>query len=118
MSNRDYRMFLQDIFDSAAKIEQYTYTMDFDSFQHNQMAADAVIRNFEIIGEASTHIPDAIKLKYPSIPWNKMKAIRNIVIHAYFGIDYETLWETIKTSLPLLKEEIANIISLENTKEL
>ncbi|MEO5361791.1 MAG: DUF86 domain-containing protein [Nitrospirota bacterium] len=99
MSNRDYRLFQHDIYEAASKIEEYTNSMDFDSFSDNRMAADAVVRNFEIIGEASTHILNEIKTKYPDIPWNKIKAMRNVIIHDYFGIDYETIWKTIKGSV-------------------
>ncbi len=75
-----------------------------------------MIRNLEIIGEASTHISEEIKLKYPSIPWNKMKSMRNIVAHEYFGIDYDTIWKTIKKSLPILKAEIIEVIERESSK--
>lgn len=116
MSERDYRLFLQDILESIEKIERYTVNLSFDGFNGNEMVTDAVIRNFEIIGEASTHISDEIKSKYPSMPWDKMKSMRNIVAHEYFGIDYDTIWKTIKKSLPVLKVEITKAIELESNK--
>lgn len=83
--------------------------MIYDEFTRNEMAVDAVIRNFEIIGEAASHVPGEIKTKHPAVPWDKMKAMRNIMIHEYFGVDLETLWKTAKESLPALRKEIAGI---------
>jgi uncharacterized protein with HEPN domain len=87
MSERNYRVFLRDILDSINKIEKYTSGVDFRKFRVNSMLIDAVIRNLEIIGEASSNIPEAIQEKYSKIPWSKMKAMRNLVIHEYFGVD-------------------------------
>lgn len=116
MSERDYRLFLQDILDSIVKMEKYTKDIDFKGFRTNDMIMDAVIRNFEIIGEATTNIPNEIQKKYPSIPWKKMKGMRNIVIHEYFGVDYNIAWRTIKKSLPPLKVKIIRAIKKEGDK--
>lgn len=114
MSERDYRLFLNDILDSIEKIEEYTSGMDFRKFTSNQMAIDAVIRNFEIIGEAAKNIPDDVQTKYPSVPWNKMKAMRNIVIHEYFGVDVNITWKTIRKSLPNLKAKVLEAVERES----
>ena|SRR4030067_2061350 len=116
MSERNYRLFLQDILDSILKMEKYTKDIDFKEFRANDMIMDAVIRNFEIIGEATTNIPDEIQKKHPSIPWKKMRAMRNIVIHEYFGVDYNIAWRTIKKSLPPLKVKIIKAIKQERDK--
>ncbi len=116
MSERDYRLFLQDILDSIVKMEKYTKDIDFKGFRTNDMIMDAVIRNFEIIGEATVNIPNEIQKKYSSIPWKKMKAMRNIVIHEYFGLDYNIAWRTIKKSLPALKVKIIRAIKQESEK--
>ena len=107
MPDRDHSVFLRDIVDAIGKIDRYTSGMTFEEFVQNEMAVDAVIRNFEIIGEAASHVPAAIRMKYAGVPWDKMKAMRNIMIHEYFGVDLETLWKTAKESLPSLRKEIA-----------
>jgi len=114
MSKRDQRLFLQDIFESIEKIEDYTSNIGFEEFLSNGMVKDAVIRNFEIIGEASIHISGKLKSKYASIPWNKIKSMRNFVAHEYFGINYDVIWETIKKSLPDLKAKISKVIAQES----
>ena len=114
MSERDHRLFLQDILDSIEKIETYTKDIDFKGFRNNPMIIDAVIRNLEIIGEAASKIPGKIIKKYPAVPWSKMKAIRNKVIHEYFGVDFNITWKTVKKSLPALKVDI--IVALEQEK--
>ena len=109
MPDRDHSVFLRDIVDAIGKIDRYTAGMTYEEFIQNEMAVDAVIRNFEIIGEAASHVPGAIRAKHPAIPWEKMKAMRNIMIHEYFGVDLETLWKTAKESLPALRAEINGI---------
>jgi len=103
---RDLRLYLQDIVDSIEKIQRYTENMTFAEFELNNMAIDAVIRNFEIIGEAAGHLPDELYDKNPEIPWHKMKAMRNIMAHEYFRVDLEIIWNTARESLPPLAEKI------------
>jgi len=82
------------------RIIEYIGDRDFEEFKNNTMVVDAVVRNFEIIGEASNNLPDEIKDKYSEIPWRKMYGLRNLVSHEYFGIDYEMIWEIAKKNLP------------------
>lgn len=106
MSKRDTALFILDILDSLEKIKDYTLGITFDDFAHNNEKIDAVVRNLEIIGEAARNISIDIKNKYPDIPWEKMVTMRNKVLHEYFGVDEEILWQTINKDLPLLKEQI------------
>jgi len=115
MSKRNPLLFLQDILDSIEKIEIYTRDIDFTGFRNNPMIIDAVVRNLEIIGEAAAKLPARILKKYPTVPWSKMKAIRNKVIHEYFGIDFNITWKTVKKSLPALKLNI--VAALEQEKK-
>lgn len=110
MPERDPSLFLQDMLQAIAKIERYTDGLTYEEFCGNDMAIDAVIRNFEIIGEAASHVSDAVRGNSVEVPWDKMKAMRNIMIHEYFGVDLETVWKTVKMSLPALKQEIAALI--------
>lgn len=77
------------------------------------MIVDAVIRNFEIIGEASKNIPSDIQIKYSEIPWKKMYNLRNLISHEYFGIDYAMIWEIVKNNLPKNRIDLERIIKNE-----
>ena len=90
MSKRDIKAFLWDILKSIEKIEKWTEDVDYEEFVKNELLQDAIIRNLEIIGEACRYIPEDIREKHPQIPWRRIVGFRNILIHKYFGIDYET----------------------------
>ncbi len=107
---REEYLYLNDILQSIEKILEFTEGMDFEDFKNNVLVFDAIARNFEIIGEASTHIPKKIKSKYDDIPWQKMKSMRNIVAHEYFGLDKKIIWTTIQKSIPELKDKISHIL--------
>ncbi len=110
---REYVLYLEDMLQSMRKIEEYLGGLDFRSFKMSYMAVDAIIRNFEIIGEASKSIPTHIKNNYPEIPWKKMYGLRNLIAHEYFGIDYEMIWEIAKKNLPQNRLDIELIIVKE-----
>ena len=95
MSSREWIFRLEDILNALVRIQQYTQGFDLKRFDEDQRTIDAVVRNFEIIGEAARHIPEAITKKYPEVPWKYMKDMRNILIHEYFGIHTEIIWQTI-----------------------
>lgn len=111
--HRKFNLYLEDMLASMNRIEEYIESMSFEEFKNNYMVVDAVIRNFEIIGEASKNIPINIQEKYSEIPWGKMYALRNIISHEYFGIDYEMIWEIATKNLPLNKAELENILGSE-----
>ena len=113
MTKREYIFYLEDMILSIEKIIKYVQNIDFESFSNNDMMVDAVIRNFEIIGEASNNIPTEIQIKYPNIPWTKMYRLRNIVVHHYHGIDYEMIWEIIKNQLPQNYKDLQILIDIE-----
>ncbi|MFA7658011.1 MAG: DUF86 domain-containing protein [Candidatus Gastranaerophilaceae bacterium] len=110
MKNRTPQLFFQDILDCIDKIAQYAQYMSYDEFIYNSMAVDAITRNFEVIGEASRHIPEEFKEKYPELPLKEMTGMRNVLIHDYLGVDYQFVWQTIKEDLPQVKEIITRII--------
>jgi len=109
MSKRAYKHFLKDISDSCRKIREYTKGMDIHSFTSDEKTFDAVIRNFEIIGEAANKLPQEIKSKYSEIPWRDMVDFRNRITHEYFGISAEIVWNIIVNELPGVEEEINKI---------
>ncbi len=99
---RSYILYLHDIVTSIEKIRSYTEDLSYEEFVQSEMVLDAVVRNLEIIGEASGHIPESTQNAFPQVPWRLMKSMRNILIHEYFGVDYEILWKTVQESLPAL----------------
>ena len=107
---RDIRLYVKDILDSIVAIEKFVEGMDFEEFKEDDKTSSAVIRKFEIIGEASKHIPDTIRQNYPDIPWKEMAGFRDKLIHFYFGIKYELVWNTIKKELPELKTKIEKVL--------
>jgi uncharacterized protein with HEPN domain len=112
---RQFDFYLEDILKSMLRISEYIDGKKFADFKKNYMIVDAVVRNFEIIGEASRNIPSTIQKKYPEIPWKKMYGLRNLISHEYFGIDYEMLWEIASVSLPQNIKDLKRII-LEEKK--
>jgi uncharacterized protein with HEPN domain len=111
---RDYLLYLEDMLLSMERIEEYTDNLDFRKFKMNYLIVDAVVRNFEIIGEASKKVPTQIQEKYPEIPWRKMYGLRNLIVHEYFGIDYEMLWEIAKFNLPQNRRNLIEFIKKEH----
>ena len=110
MSKRTPRLLLEDIKESAEKILEYTKDLTFEEFAIDNKTIDAVIRNFEIIGEASNLLPDEIKDKYPEIDWHRIRGFRNRVVHDYFGVDLQIVWKITFDQIPGLISEIVRII--------
>ena len=113
MSERNYTMFLKDILRSTEKIMKYVNDKSFEEFARDEMLTDAVIRNLEIIGEAVKNLPADVKREFSDIEWKKVAGLRNILIHEYFGIDYEVLWGIVKNEIPQLKENMLVILKAE-----
>jgi uncharacterized protein with HEPN domain len=107
--SRDYLLYLEDIINAIQKIENYTQNMDFHKFSKNEMVIDAVIRNFEVIGEATKNIPEEVKEKYPTVEWKEATGFREVLIHDYFGIDVEAVWDTLKNNLQSFNEHILEV---------
>jgi len=105
-------MYFDDILTAIDRIVEYTQGYDFAGFKRDYRTVDAVIRNFEVIGEAVKNIPPGIKEQNPNVPWNEMYALRNRVSHAYFGIDYEIIWDIIINYLPDNRAQIEKIGSI------
>ena len=108
MSKRIPELLLKDILESAQKILLYTEDTNFGQFLNDNRTMDAVIRNFEIIGEACNRLPDEMKDELKEINWMKIKGFRNRLVHDYFGINYEIVWQTKEELLPSLIQSIQN----------
>ena len=110
MSERRWVLFASDIIEAIEKIETYTEGYSYEEFMEDMKTKDAVVRNLEIIGEAAVKIPPEIRGKYSEIPWSQIVGLRNRLIHGYFVVDYEIIWEIIKNELPELKITIKKMI--------
>lgn len=112
MSKREPKLLVSDILDSAHKILDYTAEQNFDDFIKDNKTVDAVIRNFEIIGEAANRLPEEFKNCFPEIDWHRIRGFRNRIVHDYFGIDHSIVWTIKETFLPLM---IAQLQPLSET---
>ena len=108
--SRDSRLFLQDILDSAAKVQVYTADMAQEAFETNDLVYDAVIRNLEVIGEAAKQTPLDLRAAAPEIPWRMICGFRDHLAHAYFGLDNDTVWEVVTTELPALIHAVRRLL--------
>ena len=116
--DRNIKIYLKDIIVAIEAIEKFVKDLDFAEIKNNDLISSEVIRKFELIGEAAKNIPKEITEKYPEIPWKVLVAFRDKLIHFYFGIKYDIVWETIKSKLPELKENIKRIMEgFENGNE-
>lgn len=102
--------FLGHILESIGYIQEYLSPLTQEQFLESVVVQDAVIRRFEIIGEATNNIDDKTKRDNPELPWRNMVSMRNFIIHEYFGVDYKMIWKTVKTDLPGLKKQVKALI--------
>lgn len=102
---KDDQLYLTHILECIQRIESYTAD-GYAAFSQSQQIQDAVIRNFEIIGEAAKRISPGMRQAHPHMPWRQMTAFRDVLIHDYFGIDLDEVWQTIQVNLPDLKGEV------------
>ena len=109
MSKRPIDLLLNDILESIDKVEQYTRGMSFDAFSNDQKSIDAVVRNLEIIGEAANRLPDDFKERHSNVEWYKVVGLRNRIIHEYFGIDLQIIWQIVHVDLPELRQTLSRI---------
>ncbi len=110
MSKRDTKLLLEDMLESALKIRKYTDGLSFEDFLNDEKTVDAVIRNFEIIGEAANRIDFDFRNRNPEIEWSRIRGLRNRIIHEYFGIDYEIVWQIIEEYIDALIEHVETVL--------
>ena len=100
--SRDWTFYVEDILDSAHRIQRYTQGMTLEAFRVNEMVYDAVVRNLEIIGEAAKHLPDEAKAMMPDIEWSKAAAFRDVIAHHYFGLNIHIIWDVVQNKVPAI----------------
>jgi len=96
-------VYLRHMLDAIEKIDRYLSDVDYEVFAANDMAIDAVVRELEIIGEAARNLSAPFAEEYPEMPWRRIKAMRNVLIHQYFGVNLKVVWDTCHSNLPQLK---------------
>jgi len=106
---RDYSDYIRDVIDAIDKTQKFTEGLTYDIFMEDAKTAFAVVRALEIIGEAVKNIPEFLRAKYPEIPWKEMAGMRDKLIHEYFGVKYEIVWDTVKIEIPDLKEKFEKV---------
>jgi uncharacterized protein with HEPN domain len=109
MPKRDADLLLEDVGAAIARIERYVGGLSREQFLQDEKTVDAVVRNLEIIGEAVRWLPTSCKEQHASIPWSQIAGLRNRIVHDYFGLDLEIIWQVLETSLPEFKKQLASI---------
>jgi uncharacterized protein with HEPN domain len=102
--------YLLRILECIGKIEKYIENMDFANYEKDSKTIDAVVKNLEIIGEASRNIPVNIKMRYQNVYWKGIVGLRNRIIHEYFGVDLKIIWHIIKEEIPIMREQMEDIL--------
>jgi len=106
---KDDLVFLQHIADSIQQIEEYTANLDQEAFRLSRLVQDAVIRQFEVIGEATKNLSPALRDKTPEVPWKDLAGFRDKLIHHYFGVDIVSVWLSVQNDLPELRQQISKL---------
>lgn len=106
-------LYLSDIVEAADHIAEFIKGIDFDSFQKSELLRSAVAQKLALIGEAAARISEELKKSNPEVPWAQITAFRNILVHAYFGVDWDIVWRAAQNRCPILREQIAGILTEE-----
>lgn len=114
MPPREWKLRIEDILEAIDEIAQFTKSMTFETFCTDTKTIKASLYNIAVVGEAARHVPPKVVAKHPNIPWREMADIRNVVIHEYFGVDLDLLWETICHELPRLVPSLREILEGES----
>jgi uncharacterized protein with HEPN domain len=107
---RRERLYLADIVDTADQIAAFLVECDRSRFDASDLVQSAVMQKLSVIGEAATHVSADLRLKYPAVPWRNVISFRNILVHSYFGVDWDVVWEAATRNVPALRSQIAAIL--------
>lgn len=109
MPRRDADLLREDIETALGRIERYTAGFDRERFLGDERTTDAVVRNLEIIGEAVRWLPEDFKTTHAAVPWSQIAGLRNRIVHDYFGLDLEIIWQVVSVALPEFKRQLGQI---------
>ena len=110
-SSRDWRLYADDIIESCGRIRRFVAGMTFEAFVADERTCDAVIRNIEVIGEAAKNLPDDVIARAPDVEWRKIRGMRDILAHGYFGLDTKVVWNTATTKLDALERAVRGLLA-------
>ena len=111
---RDDAVYLRHILDAIKQIEKYLKGISKEQFMENKLLQDGVVRQLEIIGEASRHLSEGLRQRHPEVPWRQIIGMRNRIIHEYFNVDLEIVWEVVEKDLPDLKAQAHKILQKQS----
>ena len=106
---RDSKVYLEDMLEAATKVRRYTIGMTRDQLAENSIVLDAVVRNLEVLGEAAKNVPEDMRAAHPEVEWKRIAGLRDILIHQYFGVDVDIIWDIRQNKLPSLIEKVRGI---------
>lgn len=109
---RHESLYLNDIVEAADHIAEFIAGADFQAFQESELLRSAVVQKLGVIGEAAARVPADLTSRHPEVPWPQIVAFRNILIHAYFGIDWDVVWRAATNRCPVLRRQIADILAV------
>ncbi len=107
------QLYLQDILEATEAVARFIAGFEADDFLKDEVHQSAVLQKFTIIGEAVANLSEDLRTRYPDVEWQKIKGLRNIIVHHYFSLDFETIWITAKRDVPLLQQQIQVILNEE-----
>lgn len=110
MSERSDRVLIEDMLEAASRILFFTEGMDFDAFSRDLKTSDAVLRNLQVLGEAAKMISSETRDAYSEVEWSKIIRSRHIVVHEYFGVDFEIVWRIVEVHIPVLKSQLSTLV--------
>jgi uncharacterized protein with HEPN domain len=108
---RDYKVFLEDMRDAIVKIRRYTSGLELKAFADDEKTVDAVVRNLEVLGEAAKSVPEDVRSRHTQIDWRRVTDLRNILIHQYFAVDVEIIWDIVQNKLPDLERQVRQMLA-------
>lgn len=113
---RSFRFYLEDIVESGAKVLGYTSSLNFERFLADERTFDAVVRNLEVIGEVVKDVPREVRDRYPEVEWRKIAGLHDGLIHTYFSVEAEILWDVVENKIPQLVEKVKRILEVEERR--